>query len=90
MFIGKSAVVYNSVPALTLGSTAGVMDSRMNEWSTSVLDFVLEVLPVADGLEMHMVVRNDIYDAGLADQLGRHFTDIISNGPERLEIETAH
>jgi len=36
-----------------------------------------------------VVVRNDIYDGGLAEQLGRHFTDLIGNGPERLERETA-
>ena len=89
VFTGKPAVVYDPVPALTLGSLAGTMDSRMNEWSTSVLDFLLEALPVTNGLEMHMVVRNDIYDASLANQLGRHFTDIISNGPQRLETETA-
>ncbi|MFJ6195037.1 condensation domain-containing protein [Micromonospora sp. NPDC092111] len=89
MFIGKPAVVYNSMPALSLGGIAGVMDSKMDEWSTSVHGFVLEVLPVTDGLEMHMVVRTDIYDASLSGQLGQHFADIIDNGPERLELETA-
>ncbi|MEV4118604.1 condensation domain-containing protein [Micromonospora sp. NPDC049645] len=89
MFIGKPAVVYNSMPALSLGSNTGVMDSKMDEWSACVHAFLLEVLPISDGLEMHMVVRTDLYDASLSDQLGQHFAEIIENGPGQLELETA-
>ncbi|MGC4888449.1 condensation domain-containing protein [Micromonospora sp. DT227] len=89
MFIGKPAVVYNSVPTLSLGEVPGVMDSRNDDWTASVHDFVLEVLPVPDGLEMHLVVRTDLYEGSLANELGKHFADIIDNGPKQLEAETA-
>lgn len=86
---GTPCMVYNSIPELTLGGVAGTFPPELLGWSKSWLDLVLEVVPTSEGLRMHIVVRTDIYEASVADHLSQHFIDIISDGPERLEMETA-
>jgi hypothetical protein len=38
---------------------------------------------------MDMIVRTDMYEASLADRLSQHFIDIIDDGPEQLELDSA-
>jgi acyl carrier protein len=86
---GTPVMVYNSIPEITLGGLAGTFPPELLGWSKSWLDIVLEVVPGPEGLRMHIVVRTDIYEASVADQLSQHFMDIIGAGPEQLELETA-
>jgi aryl carrier-like protein len=86
---GMPCMVYNQpMPALSLGGVTGTFAPELLDWAKSWLDLVLEVVPGPEGLTMHVVVRTDIYEASLADRLSQDFTDIISDGPERLELET--
>lgn len=82
-------MVYGSTPALSLGGVDGTFMNEPHDRNRSWLELVLSVVPVSEGLEMQMIVRTDRYEASLAGRLSQHIIDIISDGPDRLEIETA-
>jgi aryl carrier-like protein len=86
---GVPILVYNSLPTFSLGGLTGTLDPEELAWTHAAADLVLGVEPGPEGLGMSMVVRTDLYEASLADRLGQHFVDIINDGPERLERETA-
>jgi aryl carrier-like protein len=89
LYRGVPNLVYqDSVPTFSLGGVIGSLDSR-GGWTHSPADLVLAVRPGPEGLGMSAVARTDIYETSLADRLGQHFIDIINDGPERLERETA-
>jgi hypothetical protein len=50
---------------------------------------MLIAVPSPEALEMIVQVRTDMHDANLADHIRQHFLDIIGEGPERLEQQTA-
>lgn len=85
---GVPMLVYNSMPTFSLGGVIGTLDPEELGWTHSAADLMLGVEPGPEGLGMSMVVRNDLYEASLADRLGQHFIDIINGGPEQLERET--
>ena len=82
-------MVYNSYPALSLGGITGPLAPEFSAWEDSRRELMLEVVRGPEGLRMHMIVRTDRYEASLADRISQHIIDIINDGPERLELETA-
>ncbi|MEU4216667.1 condensation domain-containing protein [Actinoplanes sp. NPDC026623] len=86
---GMVGMVYNSYPPLDLGGVVGSYARELRVWTGNLRDIFVEVETGPEGLGMHMIVRTDRYESSLADRLGEHFIDIISNGPEKLERETA-
>lgn len=86
---GIVGMVYNSYPPLDLGGVVGKYARELRVWTGNLRDIFVEVETGPEGLGMHMIARTDRYEPGLADRLGEHFMDIINNGPERLERETA-
>jgi hypothetical protein len=89
LFYEIPCMTYNSYPELSLGGVAGRFAPEFRVWDGNKRELMVEVEPGPEGLHMHMVVRTDRYEASLADRLSQHFIDIISDGPERLELETA-
>jgi len=89
LFRNMPHMVYNARPRLTLGNVTGSLAPEFDTWDESRRELMLEVIQGPEGLEMHVIVRTDHYEASLADRLGQHIIDIINDGPERLEIETA-
>jgi len=84
------ALNYNSTPMLSLGGVAGELVSKGSALGAkSHFAVMLHVLPVPDGLTMSLQVRTDMYEVSLVDQIKQRFLDIISDGPERLERESA-
>jgi aryl carrier-like protein len=81
---------YNSLPLLNLGGVAGTIAREANSETRSAFGVMLVVVPDPDGLDMNIITRTDMYDPGLAGRLRRHFLDIITEGPERLELETTN
>jgi aryl carrier-like protein len=80
---------YNSILALNLGGVVGTIPAELGVWSQSQFPVSLQVVPGSEGISFEMIVRTDMYEASLADRLSQHFTDIVNDGPERLELETA-
>jgi hypothetical protein len=80
---------YNSILALNLGGVTGTLPTELEVWSKIQFPVSLQVVPGSEGISMDMVVRTDMYEASLADRLSQHFIDIIRDGPEQLELETA-
>jgi len=83
------ALNYNSLPLLSLGGVAGTIAPELDSGAKCMFVVMLQVVPGSEGLAMHMIVRTDMCEDDVAGQLGRHFLDIIDDGPERLERETA-
>jgi acyl carrier protein len=81
---------YNSIPLLGLGGVAGTLAPELETETKGMYGVMLHVVPGSAGLSMDIKVRTDMYDESLADRLSQNFVDIISNGPERLELESAH
>ncbi|WP_167517446.1 condensation domain-containing protein [Micromonospora orduensis] len=81
------ALNYTSTPSISLG---GVSGSFLNEGAglagMSFFAVMLIVAPVPEGLEIVFQVRTDMHDAELADRIQQCFLDIISDGPDRLEL----
>ncbi|BCB89715.1 condensation domain-containing protein [Phytohabitans suffuscus] len=82
------ALNYNTVPMLGLGGVAGTLAPGFSSGSRSAFGVMLQVVPDPDGFSMDLLTRTDMYKPDLADQLRRHFVDIIAAGPEQLEAET--
>jgi aryl carrier-like protein len=80
---------YNSILALNLGGVTGTIPAEFDVWSQSQFAVSLQVVPGSEGIKMDMIVRTDMFEASLADRLSQHFIDIINDGPEQLELETA-
>jgi hypothetical protein len=80
---------YNSILAFNLGGVIGTLPSEMDVWTQNHFGLALQVVPGSEGLSMDMIVRTDMYEASLAERLSQHYMDIISAGPEQLELETA-
>jgi acyl carrier protein len=89
IFYDIPCMTYNSWPGLSLGGVTGEFAPELRIWDGNKRELMVEVEPGSEGLRMHMVVRTDRYEASVADRLSQHFIDIISDGPERLELETA-
>jgi acyl carrier protein len=89
LFRNMPHMVYNTRPKLTLGNATGVTPPEFDTWDECRRELMLEVIQVPEGLQMHLIVRTDLYEASLADRLSQHIIDIINDGPERLEAETA-
>ena len=83
------ALNYNSVPRLSLGGVAGTIAPELGSGLKCMFTVMLQVVPGSDGLDMHMLVRTDMCEDEMAGQLAQHFVDIIDDGPEQLERETA-
>jgi len=79
---------YNSLPMLNLGDVAGTIVPEPSSETRCAFFVMLLVVPDPDGLDMNIIARTDMYEPGLADRLRRHFLDIITEGPEQLELET--
>jgi acyl carrier protein len=83
------ALNYNSDPKLALGGVHGA-SAPGGAWSSKCMFTVmLAVVPDSEGLDMSMIVRTDMCEDDVAGQLAGHFLDIIEDGPEQLERETA-
>jgi acyl carrier protein len=80
---------YNSVPDLVLGGIPGTIASGTGGEPRIPFPVRLQVVPVPEGLLMDLSVRTDLHEAGVADDVLQHFLAIITDGPERLELETA-
>jgi acyl carrier protein len=83
-----ASLAYNSVPRLSLGDVAGDLANGEEGETTCMFAIMLQAVPVPEGLAVDTITRTDLYDADLADRLGRNFMDIISAGPLRLELES--
>lgn len=83
------ALNYNSVPLLGLGGLDGTIAPGLGWSSKCMFTVMLTVVPGSEGLDMSMIVRTDMCEDDVAGQLAGHFLDIIDDGPERLERETA-
>jgi acyl carrier protein len=89
IFYDIPCMTYNIYPSLSLGGVTGKFAPEFRVWSGNKRELMVEVEQLPEGLSLHMVVRTDRYEASLAERLSQHFIDIISDGPERLELETA-
>lgn len=83
-----ASLSYNSVPLLTLGGIAGDLAVGEEGETMCMFALMLQVVPVPEGLAVDAITRTDLYDASLADRLGRNFMDIIGAGPLQLERES--
>ncbi len=82
-----ASMLYNSIPALTLGGRAGTSTHQGGGELRIPFAVTLQVLPVPEGLDMALSLRTDMHEEPLIDEIRQHFLDIIDNGPERLEQE---
>jgi aryl carrier-like protein len=82
-----AAMLYNSVPDLSLGGVPGTLTSEGGGERRIPFAVMLQIVPVPEGLDIALSVRTDMYDAAVADDIRQHFLDIIADGPERLELE---
>jgi acyl carrier protein len=89
LFWDMPHIVYNSYPGIRLGDSAGPLAPEFSAWEDSRRELFLEVVRGPEGLGMHVIVRTDRYEASLADRLAQNIIEIISDGPERLEQESA-
>lgn len=89
LFYEIPSLTYNSYPGLRLGGVTGSFAPELRVWDGNSRDLFAEVEPGPEGLSIHLVVRTDRYEASVGDRLCQHWSDIISDGPERLELETA-
>jgi len=84
------ALNYNPTPELTFGNAAGTLVTEGGALSTQChFPVMLIVSPIPEGLDIALQVRTDMHDASLADRIKECFLDIISGGPERIELATA-
>ena len=84
------ALNYNSVPSLALGGVDGTIMREPGGAARCMFPVMLTVVPGPQGLGMATIVRTDMCEDDMAGKLARHFLDILEEGPERLEQETAN
>jgi acyl carrier protein len=83
------ALNYNSVPRLGLGGLDGTIAPGLGWSAKCMFTVMLTVVPGSEGLSMNALVRTDMCEDDVAGQIAGHFLDIVDDGPERLEQETA-
>jgi len=80
----------DALPAIKLGDATGKITPVFGRWDKSSVDLYTEVQPrSAGGMDLNVVLRTDLYPAGLADDIGRLLLEIIREGPGLLEQRTA-
>lgn len=75
-------------PRIRLGDVT-VTDAQVGGWTSIGAEVCLEVQAVPAGFAARLVVRTDVYPAGMAGTIGGLFIETIDEGPERLAARTS-